>query len=188
MIEKFYIQEALSELISSKRNILKWELKNRRDVVNKSILRAIKKQITQEFKSFHSNQRIKSLYRKIKYFKTSLVNMAETFTNLFDKSELYVLFGFLVNFDFFSQIQKEENSIFTDIKRFWEIFSNCWVQYSHTKFEFIVASPYFKILYSMFKSKRLDLFLSEHESIASNKESYKSAIDAIESKIQINNA
>ena len=180
--EENSIQKTLIDLLSSKRDTPKCELKNRRDVINKSILRAIKKQIAKEFKSFHPYRRFRELRNKIAYFKTSLTNMAKFYSHLYSASEIYELFGLLVDYKFFSFVQKEEYENI-EIKRFSEIYSSCWVQYSHSKFENIVASPYFKILYSIFKSKWFDSFLSKHEGISNNKESYKSAIDKIEQKI-----
>ena len=181
--EENSIQKILIDLLSSKRDTPKCELKDRRDVINKSILRAIKKQIAQEFKSFHPYQRFKDLRNKIAHFKTSLTNMAKFYSHLYSASEIYELFGFLVDYEFFSFVQKEEEYEHIEIKRFSEIYSSCWVQYSHSKFENIVTSPYFKILYSIFKSKWFESFLSKHEDISNNKESYKSAIDKIEQKI-----
>ena len=162
----------------------KKELKNRHDVINKSILRAIKRYLFHVFKTHHAYKRFKDRNKKLDYFKSSLTKFAETYKYLCSASEMYMLFGYLLDANIFSEVLARDCIIESkDIASFSEAFSNCWIHYSHKKFEEITSNENFIKLYSIFKSKNQASFLRNHQRVSKNKSEYKLALSEIESKI-----
>ena len=75
------IDNMLQELISLTKAHKQCELKNRRDVLNKSILRAVKRQIVSEFRSYHVYKQFKARNKVLDHFKDSLNWFTRVFIN-----------------------------------------------------------------------------------------------------------
>ena len=131
------ILEILQDIMSSRRNSSKCELKNRSDVVNKSILRAIKRHLAKAFKSYHPYRRFKVLRNKLNHFEKSLREMSDVYMHQYQANDVYNIFGYLINPEIFSQTLNYEKSSYPEIKEFAEVFQDWWIHYSHTKYEYV---------------------------------------------------
>ena len=173
-------------LASLERVSKKKELKNRHDVINKSILRAIKRYLVHVFKTHHVYRRFKERNKKLDYFDTSLTKFVTTYKHLYSTSEMYILFGYLFDAKMFNEVlnrvYKPESK---DIAEFTEVFNDCWIHYSHKKFEEIIVNENFIKLYSIFKSNKQLSFLRNHQRVSKNKSEYKLALTEIESKLEL---
>ena len=119
------MESLICDLISSTLKRTKCELKNRHDVINKSILRAVKRYFAKEFKSFHPYRRIKARDVTLNNFEASLKRFAKSIDNMYSK-ELYILLGFLLDSETFSEILSRDGEIRTNkIREFADAFSNC---------------------------------------------------------------
>ena len=104
----------------------KKELKNRHDVINKSILRAIKRYLIYVFKTHHAYKRFKYRNKMLDYFNSSLTKFAETYKYLCSESEMYMLFGYLLDANTFSEVLARDGIIESkDIANFAEAFNDC---------------------------------------------------------------
>ena len=177
--------ECLNQSLASLERVSKKkELKNRHDVINKSILRAIKRYLFHVFKTHHVYKRFKDRDKKLDYFDTSLIKFAKIYKHLYSTSEMYILFGYLFDAKMFNEVLNRDNkSESKDIAEFTEVFNDCWIHYSHKKFEEIIVNANFIKLYNIFKSNKQVSFLRNHQRVSNNKSEYKLALSEIESKL-----
>ena len=112
--------------------------------------------------------------------------MEKAYMHQFHEKEIYHLLGYLINPQAFTQTLKQEESKCFEIEKFAKLFLDGCTLYTHTKFDNIISSPPFKILYMIFKNECYESFLENQEKTSSNSEKYKDAIEEIESKIQLN--
>ena len=103
------IDNMLQELISLTKAHKQCELKNRRDVLNKSILRAVKRQIVSEFRSYHVYKQFKARNKVLNHFKDSLNRFTRVFINTNNFSETYNLFGYLFDYRKFTEIMNRDH-------------------------------------------------------------------------------
>ena len=177
----------LHELTTMTRVYKHCELKNRRDVLNKSILRAIKRQIMSEFKSYHVYKQLKTRNRALDHFKDSLNKFTRVFMNTNNFSETYNLFGYLFDFQKFTEIMNRDNeSQHDEIATFAADFNDWWTYYTHKKFENIISNHHFKVLYKIFKENGIESFLEVQDKTSNNLQSYTNAIQIIEKQIEMN--
>ena len=177
----------LQELISMTRVHKQCELKNRRDVLNKSILRAVKRQIMSEFKSYHVYKQLKTRNRALDHFKDSLNKFTRVFMNTNNFSETYNLFGYLFDYRKFTEIiNRDHESHYDEIATFAADFNDWWTYYTHKKFEHVISNHHFKVLYKIFKENGIESFLEVQDKTSHNLQSYTNAIQIIEEQIELN--
>ena len=115
----------LHDLELSTRMRIKCELKNRRDVINKSILRAIKRYFTNEFRVFYEYKRFKVRGKMLDHFEESLKQFVKAYGWVND-SEFCKLLGFLLDSEMFAEVlSRDGETDSTEIKKFADAFNDC---------------------------------------------------------------
>ena len=119
------IESMLQDLVSLTRTNIKRELKNRSDVINKSILRAIKRFFAKEFRSFHAYRRLTYRNKALDHFQVSLKQFAITI-GWMDDAELYKLLGFLLDSEMFAEVlSRDGEAEAKEIREFADAFNDC---------------------------------------------------------------
>ena len=149
----------------------------RPDVMNKNILRALRRQWKEMFDDFLSrNMRRNSNARRI--FKNNLASFAdyllsETSTNIknlanFSKNDFITYLGLFINF----WVMKKELMMTGDERKVLDTKSLLYY-YSHTKFNYYLSTPEVKMIIKMiFEQLSTKEFVNNHECLASNPSAY----------------
>lgn len=99
----------MSELLSKERLSSKCELKDRRDVVNKTLLRAIRRYFLTTFKESFPQKRFRDNEKCVAHFMTSVEQFSAKYLGIAPPQLLRALFGNLVNQKMF--IKNPDNMI-----------------------------------------------------------------------------
>ena len=88
--------------------------------------------------------------------------------------------GFIVNEKLYKQslrISKMKTS--NNVLNFWSLINDCWRQYSHKKFEDLIKSDLFRLLFLYFSHSADDEFLSQISAVKGSIGVYKYVISQI---------
>ena len=182
--EKKHMNKIIQEIVTSNRHNAKWELKNRRDVINKTIMRAVRRYFIKEFRGYFPHKRFRNYRRKLKHLDLILKEYSCLYRWTLQSSELYLLFGYLLESKHFSNITKAcMAGHIMEIKQFCLMFNKCWVSYSHSAFESIIKSKYFKTLFLIFEENYSEMFLKIHEDSTHNSQEYIEAMGELEARL-----
>ena len=178
------MNEDLAEIIQSRRCETKCELKNRRDVINKTLIRAIKRFFANSFRSMFPPKRFRIKSKRLWNLKQTLAQFTKIYSWNLKHSELYLLFGYLLEAKNFSLTTKKKSiDEVIEARQFTSEFIKWCMSYSHAHFETVSSHRLFKELYLLFKDNGLETFLTSHEERSQNSEEYKAAILELELRI-----
>ena len=179
-----HMQELLFDIINSNRCETKRELKNRKDIINKTLIRAIKRFFANSFRSMFPPKRFRWQYKRLKYLKETLSEFSGIYAWNLTQAELYVLLGYLLDTKNFSRtISKPAIEEVAEAKQFAAAFNKCSSTYSHADFEAVSSHRFFRELYLVFKNNKLENFLKSHEETSQNSNEYRAAIVSLELRL-----
>ena len=110
-----------------------------------------------------------------------LKHLEKESTKYFKKLGKYTeIIGRLICDNFFSRSlnqEEEEKDSYHKILDFTSKYNDCWLNYSHHKFEVIIVESNFKKVFNIFMNNKEDDFLSSINAIENNSLSYKKALN-----------
>ena len=178
------MQELLLDIINTRRCDTKRELKNRKDVVNKTLIRAVKRFFADSFRRMFPPKRFRNQSLKLKNLKKTLIKFSGIYTWNLKHSQAFVLLGFLLNAKHFSWLIKNQAiEEVEEARNFAAEFNKCCLSYSHLEFETVTCHRFFKILYFVFKENSLEEFLAIQEESSQNSEEYWEAMEKLELRL-----
>lgn len=157
----------------SKSTTSKGNLALRRDVLNKAVLRILKKFFKETYKNTLGNsQRRNKTKAAFKQFKENIGPMAEKYfrqcpeieSEKYSTLELDELMGRIVNSSLYSKMPKTFKSDETEcIKSFIRLLDECCKNYTHRKCDALLHSKYFKVLLLSFLNNIDEKYLVDIE-------------------------
>ena len=178
------MQELLLDIINTRRCDTKRELKNRKDVVNKTLIRAVKRFFANLFRRMFPPKRFRNQSLKFKHLKKTLLEFSGIYTWNLKHSQAFVLLGFLLDAKNFSQLTKKQAiEEVEEVREFAAKFNKCCSSYSHFEFETVSRHRFFRNLYLVFKDNGLEEFLAIQEESSQNSEEYRGAIEKLELRL-----
>lgn len=136
----------------------KKDFKNRKDVINKSILRAIKKFFTNWFRQEYPQPRFRKEMKRLDYFRVTLSNFILQFQSYFSHIlfptnaensdiDIQTIFCCLIGEKKMKLLGMKQNSRLHHFTiSFIEDFQQSCKSYSHSAYERLVNNPIFKVL------------------------------------------
>ena len=178
------MNELLLDIVNTNRCETRRELKNRKDVINKTLIRAIKRFFSNSFRSMFPPKRFRRQSKRLKYLEQSLYEFSGIYAWNLKQSELYVLLGYLLDTKNFSRTtSKPTIEEVVEAKQCAAAFNKCCSTYSHADFEAVSSHRFFRELYLVFKNNTLEEFLTSHEKTSQNSNEYKAAIVGLELRL-----
>ena len=167
---------------------------DRRDIINKTILRSIRKYFRKQFARDFAQPRFNSIIKRAQSFTNCLESFVTTmcadslqaanndFEKYFEELSQYIeVIGRVINNKLYSKAVLIDEGQHNDhvICSFAAMFNDWCLNYSHNKFEEIVASDSFAKLFSIFIKTKSDDFLSSIDAINNNMRSYERAFNQL---------
>lgn len=156
----------------------------RKDVVQKTIFRALRKEYEHFFHLFLNFKEYPANYG-IDQFRTYLSEFVEYIMEWEDQDELEIRFGEFKHLSFIIGLMVD----FCKVKKFDKSgqerdlsnqFYDSLYKYSHTKFEKLLEIPEVKFLFNkMLDDSYIDTFIARHDTLSKNVEDYKKCAKSI---------
>ena len=152
--------ETNNELALAKQTSNKKSLYKRRDVINKALMRLIRKFFKSIYRSLQPSQQMKiKKPKKVKYFKTQIEQVvASVLDNAlsykkygYTREQMFETIGRVIDTSLYSKLPKNFKSDDTEnIKVFAKKFNDCCTKYTHSTFSQVLQMRYFKVVLDMF--------------------------------------
>lgn len=164
------------------------DLSNRSDVVNKALIRMIRKFLKYKYKESLKFKLKRASLSKLKQYEKSImpwinILVEQSQSNIlgrFDSEVINELIGRVINSSWFSKMQKNnESKSSLDLKKFVNDFHDCCSLYSHSKFRALKSSKYFIVLYEIFVKNINDSFF-DSQNLLKEKEKYSGMFEKIQ--------
>lgn len=175
-------------------------LKNRRDVVNKSLIRAIKKLFSLKFKDEHHQPRFRTSYKCLKHFETTLTEFTQFLLESASQSERGVIWpvskiqqitdtlGAIVNYKLLLKLKKyNKQELSKGVRTFISLLNKCCKNYTHKIFEKVVEHGIFPDILQLFMVALTPEYRHQIPVFCSNTGTYDEAIDELYKRVMRNN-
>ena len=151
---------------SNKKYRKRQKLKDRSDVVNKSLLRAIKKYFVNIFKEEFPQSRFKSVIKWAWQFFDSIQSLMKRLDSNLRPSQLAQILGVFINNALFERSWRILNlQIDENVMHFLDEYLKCWNSYSHISFDRLKRNSLFVSLIKLFKLEINDKGLDKIKAI-----------------------
>lgn len=190
----FFASERISKSISGNKKIKNERtFRDRKDVVNKSILRAIRKFFCIEFRQEFPQPRFRNMQKSITYYEESLDEYLRKYESFIPdiltsdgvdsrNTIVKVIIGNTINHQLMQKVKVVKRQKYSsELMQFIEDYDRCCKQYSHAAYCAVRTSPYFKILFELFYSNLRKSKFKQIKVFKGNPDTYLSALKDLDS-------
>lgn len=172
------------------------QLKNRKDVVFKTLLRAIRRFFSLKYRDIYPRKRYRLAESKARYFNQciksfvqQIIEQSENSTigsdqGVIEATTLSYLMGEFIN----PSLNKSMMSIYNievdpSIKKFSRTFASCCKSYSHNLFDEVIHTKTFRMLFRVFIANFKGECRQKISGVVNNEDTYQRVIDEISMKL-----
>ena len=151
------------------------DLAIRKDVVNKTVLRWLRRHFTNEYRACSQDFFSSKVHRSKWYFESIKKFVGSTFSSLIDKQQLLQVqfyIGSIIFPKFLTAEHARECRVDEDLK---QVFYDCVYKYSHTKLLSMFKIKPIKLIYQHFYTNTVCQALSSESAILKNRNIYEAA-------------